>query len=81
MTEPGRNPTVSDVEILREFALCPDPFMHATELAETLGMSRQGVHNRLEGLQEQGYLDSKLTGGTRNWWITDAGRSYLSEQS
>jgi len=81
MPDPGRKPTVSDVEILREFALCPDPFMHATELTETLDLSRQGVHNRLETLQEKGYLDSKMTGGTRNWWLTDDGRNYLSEQS
>jgi DNA-binding IclR family transcriptional regulator len=81
MPDPGRKPTVSDVEILREFALCPDPFMHATELTETLDLSRQGVHNRLEKLQEKGYLDSKMTGGTRNWWLTSDGRNYLSEQS
>lgn len=81
MSGPGRKPTVSDVEILREFALCPDPFMHATELSDAMDMSRQGVHNRLEQLQEEGYLDSKMTGGTRNWWLTDEGRNYISEQS
>ncbi|WP_367398194.1 winged helix-turn-helix transcriptional regulator [Haloarcula limicola] len=81
MPDPGRKPTISDVEILKEFALCSDPFMHATELAESLDMSRQGVHKRLEQLEENSYLASKITGGTRNWWLTDDGRNYLSEHS
>jgi len=81
MPGPGRKPTVSDVDILREFALCPDPFMHATEVAEAIDLSRQGAHKRLDQLQEDGYLDSKMTGGTRNWWLTDEGRNYLSEES
>ncbi|WP_240936914.1 winged helix-turn-helix domain-containing protein [Halomicrobium mukohataei] len=81
MGERGRKKTVSDVEILRQFALEPAPFMHPTELTETLDMSRQGVYKRLKDLEEQGLLKSKKAADTRNWWITDEGRRYLSEKS
>lgn len=81
MAGPGRKPTVSDDEILREFALDRAPFMHPTELAETLDMSRQGVYERLKDLEEKGLLASKKTGGARNWWLTDKGRAYISAES
>ncbi|NLV08345.1 HTH domain-containing protein [Halomicrobium mukohataei] len=55
--------------------------MHPTELTETLDMSRQGVYKRLKDLEEQGLLKSKKAADTRNWWITDEGRRYLSEKS
>ncbi|MBX0296968.1 winged helix-turn-helix domain-containing protein [Haloarcula nitratireducens] len=81
MGERGRKKTVSDVEILRQFALDPTPFMHPTELAETLEMSRQGVYKRLKDLEERNLLESKKVADTRNWWLTDEGRRYLSENS
>jgi predicted transcriptional regulator len=81
MAQPGRKPTVSDNEILRQFMLSPDPFLHPTELTEPLDMSRQGVFKRLKGLEERGLLDSKKTGGTRNFWITDEGKSYVASDA
>jgi len=81
MATPGRKPTVSDVDILRQFMLNRAPFIHPTELTETFDMSRQGVYNRLEKLDEKGLLDSKKTGGSRNYWITDEGRRCVSEHT
>jgi predicted transcriptional regulator len=78
MAQPGRKPTVSDEEILRQFMLSPEPFLHPTELTEPLDMSRQGVFKRLQKLEEKGLLDSKKTAGTRNFWITDDGKSYVA---
>lgn len=80
MTSPGRQPTVSDSEILRQFMLSPAPFLHPTELTESLDMSRHGVYNRLTDLEDRGLLKSKKTGGTRNFWITDKGREFLTKQ-
>jgi len=81
MTGSGRKKTVSDVEILREFAICEAPFMHPTELTEPMDMSRQGVYKRLKKLEDDGLLNSKKTGQTRNWWLTDEGRRYVSSNS
>lgn len=80
MSGPGRRKTVSDAEILREFALNRAPFMHPTELAERFDMSRQGIYKRLVALEDEGLLQSKKAADARNWWLTDEGRDYLSEQ-
>ena len=72
---------MSDVEILREFMLTGDPVLTTSELTEPLGMSRQGIHSRLEDLQERGLLKSKQVGSkARVWWITDNGRNYVSKR-
>lgn len=82
MVKPGRKPEVSDVEILREFMLTAEPFLHPTELVGEFGIeSRQGIYNRFVELEDEGFLDSKKTAGTRNWWITDAGRRYVADNS
>jgi len=81
MGERGRKKTVSDLEILREFALEEAPYIHPTELTNTLDMSRQGVYKRLVQLEEDGLLESKKAADARNWWLTDDGRRYISENS
>lgn len=81
MGKRGRKKTVSDLDILREFALEEAPFIHPTELTDTLDMSRQGVYKRLVQLEEEGLLDSKKAADARNWWLTDEGRRYISENS
>ena len=76
----GRKPTVSNEAILREFLLSSDPVQTTSELVEPLDMTRQGVHSRLQSLQEEGYLDSKEAGSkARVWWITDRGRAYVDQ--
>ncbi|WP_092662273.1 winged helix-turn-helix domain-containing protein [Halorientalis persicus] len=76
----GRKPSVSDVEILREMAISPDPVLTAVELAERIDMSQQGAHSRLESLEDQQYVRSKKAGSrARVWWITDRGRQQLAE--
>ena len=78
MGSPGRKPTVTDIDILREFVLTPDPVLHPTELTDPLDLSRQGVHNRLQELAEKGDLASKKVAGTRIFWITESGRERVA---
>jgi predicted transcriptional regulator len=75
----GRSKEVSDREILMKFVVTSDPVLVASELADRVGMSRQGVFSRLEELQEAGYLNSAMKSGGRVWWITPEGRDFLSE--
>ena len=76
----GRKRTVTDLTILCEFLLSSDPVQTSSELVDPLDMTRQGVHSRLQSLEELGYLDSKEAGSkARVWWITDAGRSYVDQ--
>lgn len=81
MSGPGRKKTVSDMDILRAFAMDRAPFIHPTELAERFDMSRQGIYKRLVDLEERGLLKSKKAADARNWWLTDDGREYLSENN
>lgn len=81
MGDPGRQPTISDVEILHEFVVRPDPAFHATELVDALGLSRQGISKRLETLETRNYLDSKLVANRRIWWIKPMGRQYYYEET
>jgi len=81
MPKPGRQPSVSDREILRAIMMSRAPFVHPTELADEFDMSRQGVYERLVKLADKGYLSSKKTGGTRNFWITDEGRNFATSDN
>lgn len=63
------NQKVSDEQILQKFEQADAPYLTATELAERLPMSRQGLHERLMDLYESGAIERKKTGRTVGWWI------------
>ena len=65
-----RSKSISDEEILALFDEHDAPYMTAKEVADKAGMSRQGMHNRLEDLADNGVLESKNTGRTVGWWIS-----------
>lgn len=64
-----RTKDISDDEILALFDEDDAPYMSAGELAETAGMSRQGMHDRLLDLYESGRVDRKKTGRSVGWWV------------
>ncbi|AQL43291.1 hypothetical protein BV210_11565 [Halorientalis sp. IM1011] len=76
----GRKPEVSDIEILRQFALSSDPVLGANELTETFDMSRQGIDYRLRQLAEDGLLESKIISRDRVYWLTDDGRERIATE-
>jgi len=74
MSSRGRNRMVSD-ETLHSIVDNSDarwgrPFTTANEVAEVVGMSRQGVYLRLEQLANQGEV-SKYQPGQSTIWFTD----------
>lgn len=78
MAEPGRKPEVNDVEILTAIALHRDPVVTAGEVADTVGMSPQGVNKRLRDLAEQGDIVRKQVGSRAViYWLTPQGRDKL----
>lgn len=79
MADRGRKKTVSDVEILRQFAYSPDPAFFATEFTDEFDMSRQGVLARLDDLEDRGFLRSKKASGRRVFWITHDGLEKVSQ--
>jgi predicted ArsR family transcriptional regulator len=71
---------VSDEEILRLFAVSPDPIVTAKELARNLPISQQAVNKRLGQLEESGLITSRKVGASAVvYWLTEGGRQTLSE--
>jgi len=76
----GRKREVTNEQILVEFYLHDDPALVAKEIGAVLGMSRQGVHERLEELEDMALIHSKKPGRDRIYWITDDGEAMAKEQ-
>jgi len=61
--------TVTDSEILEFMKASCDPAFTTGELAEALGMTTEGMRNRLQALEEAGVIYSKKPGlRTVIWW-------------
>ncbi|PSP66665.1 hypothetical protein BRC85_09400 [Halobacteriales archaeon QS_1_69_70] len=57
------------------FDATDDPFLTASEIAERLPVTRQGVYNRLEQMREKKLVDKRKTGARgAGWWATVAPR-------
>lgn len=80
MGGPGRKPVVSDDEILRSIALHPDPVVTASEVADAVDMTSQGINKRLTQLSESGLIVRKTVGSRAViYWLSDAGRKQITE--
>ena len=67
----GRGERVPDETIIGVFEDAEDPFLSTTEVADELDYSQPGIRDRLFSLHEEGVLETKKTGGTRIWWLTE----------
>jgi len=75
MSEPGRKKEVSDEEILRAIALHPDPIVTASEVAEMVDLTKQGVNKRLRELSDEGYVVRKEVGARAVvYWLDEDGK-------
>lgn len=72
MANPGREPTVSDKEILEVFREASDPVLTTREVADSIGLGRRGTFNRLKQLTAEGKLKMKKVGETGSvWWLAN----------
>jgi Fic family protein len=66
------NKGVEDTEIIDVFASTDDPVLAAKEVADEIGMSRQGAGQRLRKLVDRGELQRKRPGHrTAVYWLPD----------
>ena len=66
---------VTEQDVLLVFDATDDPFLTASEIAEQLPVTRQGVYHRLKQMREKGLVDKKKTGARgAGWWATIAPR-------
>lgn len=76
--EMPRTPKAGDSEILREMVLFPHPVATASDLADELGYSTDGMRGRLKHLEQEGYVSSRDVGARATvWWVTDRGRQEI----
>lgn len=69
MAGPGREPTVSDQEIIDVFSEAADPVLTTKEVSEMIGLGRRGTFDRLKRLAEEGEIEMKKVGETGAvWW-------------
>lgn len=73
MNKRGPERTVSDDRILLEILLARGPAAFSSEITDEVPLTRQQVSTRLENLEEEGFVASKLASGRRLWWLTDKG--------
>jgi len=66
----GRNPRVTDRELLAVFRESDDPVLSTSEVADAVPIQRRATLSRLRSLEEQGELESKQIGGRNTvWWL------------
>jgi predicted ArsR family transcriptional regulator len=66
---PGRNPEITDEEILEVFRSTSDPVLTTAEVASEFEITHRGIRDRLEKLEKEGALESKKVGARAVvWW-------------
>jgi predicted ArsR family transcriptional regulator len=66
---PGRDPEITDEEILDVFRLTSDPVLTTAEVASEFEITHRGIRDRLEKLESEGTLESKKVGARAIvWW-------------
>lgn len=77
-SRPGRNPRVSDEEIIEVFQNAKTPVLTTSMAAEEVSIGKRALLNRLNDLEERNILN-RMDVGARGqvWWLSDA---YKAEQ-
>jgi len=80
---PGPDPAVTATELLRTIRDAYPPALGTNDIAERIDQSQQVAHKHLSRLEDEQppLVESMKVGRARVWWLTDAGRRRLSNQS
>jgi len=58
--------------IIEQFRQAETPFLTAVDIAEAIGMTRQGVNQRLKQLEERGVVERKKVGSRAvAYWLVE----------
>ena len=77
--KPGPDREATDERILRAIRDAYAPAVGTSEIADELGVERQTVDRHLRDLSDEGYVNTKMIGQVRVWWLSDEGRKRLAE--
>jgi hypothetical protein len=64
----GRDRSTDDMELMRAICGADGPVASTSEIADAVGMTRQGVGPRLQQLAEKNVIACKSAGGSLIWW-------------
>jgi len=73
---PGKT---SDEEILAAIRAHRAPAVGTKDIADAVGVSRQGADSRLRALESDGLVDRYKAGRSVVWWLTPAGDRFLDK--
>jgi len=80
VSKPGPDPTVSQLDILKEIRLAYPPVQAPKDLAERLEISNTAISNKLQDMEGKDWVESERVGRARVYWITDLGRAQLDPE-
>jgi LexA DNA binding domain. len=64
----GRDRSTDDMELMEAICNADGPAASTSEVAEAVGMTRQGVSHRLQQLADKGIVNCKNAGSGLIWW-------------
>lgn len=77
----GTSGGTSELEVLRAIRDHYAPAVGTSDVAERVGISRQGADYRLRRLAEQGDVEKHEVGQSVVWWLTTQGRKRIDDGS
>lgn len=80
MGKRGRNPDITDADLLIEILQHPDFAVTTSDILPRTEYSRKNLNNRLNDLAEDGYIYKKEVGASAAvYWLTDKGRQLVRD--
>ena len=80
MGKPGPERKATDERILRAIRDIYSPAVGTSDIAERVEVERQTVDKHLRTLADEGYVDTRMIGQSRVWWLTNKGKKKIDEQ-
>jgi len=78
----GPDPQITELDILHEFVISPDPAFVPKEIGEKLNVTTEGARHQMNNLVERELLAKKKPGErTVLYWITEDGERYYAERA
>jgi len=76
----GPDPSIDAVSILHEFVVSPEPAFVPKEIADRLGVTKEGARHQMENLVDDGYLERKKPSSrVVLYWITEEGERFYAD--
>jgi len=76
---PGPEASDDSEDLLRAIRLRPEPFATARDIEPETAVGYKQTRNRLDQLEDSGYLNAETVGTTNVYWLTEKGKEALAQ--